>query len=229
MGRKNRKLEAVIFDMDGVIVDSEPLWSEAENRLLARRNLEHSPELKAALMGRNSIEAVSCLKKHFNLSEPVGDLVQERNELVAELFRESLQPVAHVLDLIRSLRDRGVKTALGSSSPQVLVGLVLDILGIAGLFDLVVSGDQVARGKPAPDIYLASARHLDVAPGNCLVIEDAPNGVAAAKAAGMCCLAVSTSAGASALCRADQVVSGFADVDCRMLEKLISGDRSGPQ
>ncbi|MGD8776917.1 MAG: HAD family phosphatase [Syntrophobacterales bacterium] len=218
-----KRLEAVLFDMDGVIVDSEPLWTEAEIQFLARRSLSYSPQLKAVLMGRDSREAVGILIKHYNLGESVDDVIEERNELVAGLFRELLQPIPYALDLVKSVRHSGVKTSMASSSPKRLIELVLDKFSIAALFDLVLSGDQVARGKPAPDIYLTAARELGVIPDNCLVIEDAPNGVASAKAAGMRCLAISTSANAADLAMADQVVRSFEEVDLQLLQDLVQG------
>ena len=218
---KNRKLEAVFFDMDGVLIDSEPLWTEAEQQMLARRNLTYSAELKALLMGRESKEAVGLFIEHYNLNEKVEDVIRERDQLVARLFQEFLQPMPHVLPLIRSVWENGVKTALVSSSPRLLVELALDKLGINHLFDLVLSGDQVARGKPAPDIYLAAAKTLNVVPDTCLVIEDAPNGVVAAKAAGMRCLAVSTSVTELELAAADRVVSGFSGMGYSELQQLM--------
>jgi HAD superfamily hydrolase (TIGR01509 family) len=215
------KLEAVLFDMDGVIVDSEPLWTEAEIQFLARRGLSYSPQLKAVLMGRDSREAVGILIEHYNLRESVDDVIEERNELVAGLFQEFLKPIPYALELVKSVRNSGVKTCLASSSPKRLIELVLDKFSIAGLFDLLLSGDQVARGKPAPDIYLTAARQLGVIPDNCLVIEDAPNGVASAKAAGMCCLAISTSANAAELAMADEVMRGFEKVDLQLLQDLV--------
>jgi HAD superfamily hydrolase (TIGR01509 family) len=176
------KLEAVLFDMDGVVIDSEPLWSKAEQQLLARRNLVYSPQLKAVMMGRDSSEA---------------------------------------LQLVRSVRAAKIKTGLASSSPKELVDLALSRLNITGLFDLILSGDQVVHGKPAPDIYLTAARELGVSQENCLVIEDAPHGVAAAKAAGMCCLAISTSANESELEAADRVVKGFHEVNLQNLRGLV--------
>jgi HAD superfamily hydrolase (TIGR01509 family) len=216
-----RKLEAVLFDMDGVIIDSEPLWSEAEKQLLARRKLGYSPELKEVLMGRGSRESVGHLIEFYNLSESVDDVIAERNQLIAKLFREFLQPIPPALDLIRSLRDAGIKTALASSSPKHLIELVMDKLRIAHLFDLILSGEQVVRGKPAPDIYLRAARELGVVPNHCVVVEDAPSGVAAAKSAGMRCLAISTSVGESALAAADWVVGGLAGIDLLMLHELL--------
>ncbi|UCE83567.1 MAG: HAD family phosphatase [Deltaproteobacteria bacterium] len=216
-----KRLEAVLFDMDGVIIDSEPLWTEAEIQFLARRSLSYSPQLKAVLMGRDSREAVGILIEHYNLSESVDDVIEERNELVAGLFRELLQPIPYALDLVKSVRHSGVKTSMASSSPKRLIELVMDKFSIAGLFDLVLSGDQVARGKPAPDIYLTAARELGVIPDNCLVIEDAPNGVASAKAAGMRCLAISTSTNAAELAMADKVVRSFAEVDLQLLQDLV--------
>jgi HAD superfamily hydrolase (TIGR01509 family) len=214
-------LEAVLFDMDGVIIDSEPLWSEAERQLLARRRLRYSTGLKEVLMGRDSRESAGLLIEHYNLSESADDIVEERNQLIAGLFREFLEPMPQALALLRSVRDAGIRTALASSSPMHLIELVMDMLGIANLFDLILSGEQVARGKPAPDIYLRAAAELGLGPASCLVLEDAPSGVAAAKAAGMRCLAISTSGGESVLAAADRVVGSLAEVDLGMLQELM--------
>jgi HAD superfamily hydrolase (TIGR01509 family) len=218
---ESRKLEAVLFDMDGVVIDSEPLWSEAELHLLARRNLRYSPKLKTVLMGRESREAVGIFVEHYNLRESIDSVLEERNQLIAKLFREHLQPIPHALQLVRSVRESGIKTGLVSSSPKKLMGLVLDKFSITGLFDLIVSGDQVNLGKPAPDIYLTAARELGVTPENCLVIEDAPNGVAAAKAAGMYCVAISTSVSEPELAAADRVIGGFDEIDPQLLQALM--------
>jgi HAD superfamily hydrolase (TIGR01509 family) len=219
--RREARLGAVIFDMDGVIVHSEPLWSEAEQRLLARRGLIASPELKPLLMGRDSREAIAILIKHYELGEQVEDVVRERNQIIARLFQESLEPVPHILNLIHSLREGEIKTAVASSSPNRLVVLALDKLGIKELFDVILSGDEVFRGKPSPEIYLAAAGRLGVKPANCLVIEDAPSGVAAAKAAGMKCLAVCTTVGSSELGDADRVVESFAAVDFTFIQAVM--------
>jgi len=218
---ENRKLEAVLFDMDGVIIDSEPLWSEGERLLLARRNLRYSPKLKAMVMGRDSREAVGYLKEYYSLDESADDLMEERNQLMVDLFRKHLQPMPDALVLLRAVRAAAIKTALVSSSPTTLVNLVVDNLNIAGLFDLILSGDQVAQGKPAPDIYMTAAGILGVSPGRCLVIEDAPSGVVAAKAAGMSCVAVSVSVSKKELVAADRVVASLAEVDLVSLQELV--------
>ena len=219
--RRSTKLEAVLFDMDGVIIDSEPLWSKAEQQLLARRNLRYSPQLKTVMMGLDSSEAVGFLIKHYDLKESVGNVVEERNQLIAGLFREFLRPMPHALQLVRSVHAAEIKTGLASSSSKELVDLALGKLNITGLFDLILSGDQVARGKPAADIYLTAARELGVSHENCLVIEDAPHGVAAAKAAGMCCLAISTSTNESELGAADRVIRSFGEVNLQTLQELV--------
>jgi HAD superfamily hydrolase (TIGR01509 family) len=218
---KGARLEAVLFDMDGVIVDSEPLWSEAEKQLLARRNLRYSPSLKSAMMGRDARGAVGCLIEHYGLAETVGELMEERNQLIAEFFKEHLKAIPGALELVRSLMAAGIMTGLVSSSPKPLVELALEKLSVTVLFDLILSGDQVVRGKPAPDIYITAAENLGVKPEYCLVIEDAPHGVAAAKGAGMCCLAVSTSVSGEELALADKVVSGFEEVNVQLLRDLM--------
>jgi HAD superfamily hydrolase (TIGR01509 family) len=218
---ENRKLEAVLFDMDGVIIDSEPLWSDAEKQLLARRNLPYSPSLKTAMMGRDARGAVGYLIEHYSLTESLGKLIEERNQLIAELFKEHLKAIPGALDLVRSVIAAGILTGLVSSSPKPLVELALEKLVTTGLFDLTLSGDQVVRGKPAPDIYITAAEKLGVKPEYCLVIEDAPHGVAAAKDAGMCCLAIGTSVSVVELAMADKVVSGFEEVDVQVLQSLM--------
>jgi HAD superfamily hydrolase (TIGR01509 family) len=218
---KSARLEAVLFDMDGVIIDSEPLWSDAEKQLLARRNLPYSPSLKTAMMGRDARGAVGYLIEHYSLTESLGKLIEERNQLIAELFKEHLKAIPGALDLVRSVIAAGILTGLVSSSPKPLVELALEKLVTTGLFDLTLSGDQVVRGKPAPDIYITAAEKLGVKPEYCLVIEDAPHGVAAAKDAGMCCLAISTSVSVVELAMADKVVSGFEEVDVQVLQSLM--------
>jgi HAD superfamily hydrolase (TIGR01509 family) len=208
-----KKLKLVLFDMDGVIIDSEPLWSEAERQLLTRRNLTYSEHLKPLLMGLDSREAVRILKKHYDLNESVEDLVHERNQLVNELIQKHGQPIPHAIDLIQQARNAGLKTVLASSSPYSLVEIVVDKLKIGPLLNLVLSGDEVSRGKPAPDIYLSAAKTLGVVPECCLVIEDAPNGVRAAKAAGMRCVAITTGVHKAELAAADRVVEDFRDLD----------------
>jgi HAD superfamily hydrolase (TIGR01509 family) len=215
------RLEAVLFDMDGVIIDSEPLWSDAEKQLLARRNLPYSPSLKTAMMGRDARGAVGYLIEHYSLTESLGKLIEERNQLIAELFKEHLKAIPGALDLVRSVIAAGILTGLVSSSPKPLVELALEKLVTTGLFDLTLSGDQVVRGKPAPDIYITAAEKLGVKPEYCLVIEDAPHGVAAAKDAGMCCLAIGTSVSVVELAMADKVVSGFEEVDVQVLQSLM--------
>ena len=218
---ENKKLEAVLFDMDGVMVDSEPLWTEAEKQLLARRNLRYSPSLKSTMMGRDARGAVAHLIEHYGLAESVDQLMEERNQLIAEFFKEHLQAIPGASELVRSVMAAGIMTGLVSSSPKPLVELALEKIGLNRLFDLIMSGDQVVRGKPAPDIYITAARTLGVTPQNCLVIEDAPHGVAAAKGAGMCCLAISSSVSVEELALADKVVSGFEKVNIQLLRDLM--------
>lgn len=218
---RGTKLDAVLFDMDGVIIDSEPLWSEAEKRLLARRNLSYSPSLKTAMMGRDAKGAVSLLIEHYSLAESLEELIGERNHLIAQLFKEDLKTIPGALELVRSVIAAGIMTGLVSSSSQVLIELALEKVGATGLFAVTLSGDQVARGKPAPDVYITAAERLGVKPEHCLVIEDAPHGVAAAKHAGMCCLAIDTSVNVVELATADRVVSGFEEVDVQLLRNLM--------
>jgi HAD superfamily hydrolase (TIGR01509 family) len=173
------------------------------------------------MMGRDARGAVGFLVEHYGLAESPDELIGERNQLIAELFQEHLKAMPGALEMVRSVSAAGIVTGLVSSSPKPLMELALAKLGATELFALALSGDQVTRGKPAPDIYINAAEKLGVRPECCLVIEDAPHGVTAAKHAGMFCLAMSTSVSVVELTMADKVVSGFEEVDVQLLRDLV--------
>ncbi|MCR4405276.1 MAG: HAD-IA family hydrolase [Candidatus Acetothermia bacterium] len=184
-------LEAVIFDMDGVIVRSEEAWLRSEREFLESQGIfiifeefqrRHAPYLA----GRNQTEAARFYKETFGLSLPVEEIRRQRMAIVRRYFRE-VEPVLGAKELIATLFENGLKLGLASAAPLELIELVLRDHGLERYFQAVVSGDQLHEGKPNPMIYLLAARELGVEPERCLVFEDAPNGVRAAKAAGMSC------------------------------------------
>jgi len=185
-------MEAVILDMDGVLVDSEGLQLEAANAVLARFDVRLSEEENARYLGMDDQAFFAALRETFGLDASVDDLAAAREAEMVALIMKGVVPRPGVPELIVGLKMRGYPLALASSSPRAVVDTMLEELGLSRSFDTVIAGNDVTRGKPAPDIFLLAARRLGVDPGKCLVFEDSLHGVAAARAAGMTPVAVRT-------------------------------------
>ncbi len=182
--------KAVIFDMDGVMIDSEPLWEKTETILLGRRGIDYNPSYRDKIVGLNQKDSGKLLKETFRLEEPVKELLDERISILLQLYERELKAMPGVLKLLNELRESGFLLAVASSSPYRVIKFVLDKFVLNDFFRVVVSGDFVELGKPNPDIYLHTAKELGVIPAECIVIEDSINGLKSAKAAGMLCIAV---------------------------------------
>lgn len=183
------EVAAVLWDLDGVLVDSEGLLFEAERLLLAEHGAELTAEVKAGFIGLGGTEVLAALAGHFGLDADLPAWSARKLELVAELV-PGLQPFAPTAALVRALAEAGMPMAVASGSPADAIDRSLRIVGLADLLPVRVSVDQVAAGKPAPDVFLAAADRLGVPPERCVVIEDAVPGVLAAKAAGMRFIAI---------------------------------------
>jgi HAD superfamily hydrolase (TIGR01509 family) len=180
---------AVLFDMDGVLVDSEPVWSVAEAELMAWLGGPWNDEVKAACIGHRIDDACQILVDIAGSSEDPADVVRRLLNRMVELFARDVPWVAGAHELLASLRDAGVPTALVSSSYRVLLDAVLGQLDGAS-FAASVAGDEVGFPKPDPEPYLAAAAALGVRPARCVVVEDSLTGVRAGVAAGCCVVAV---------------------------------------
>jgi HAD superfamily hydrolase (TIGR01509 family) len=183
-------LAAVIFDMDGVLIDSEPIHFEATRALLAEHGVVYSPDLEEDFYGCTDREVFRALRVRYGLSLSEADLAASWIERVVALLARPLQPMAGVPDALRALRASGLRLALASSSAPAIIAATLAGLGLSDLFEFTVSGHDVAHGKPAPDIFLAAARRLGLPHEACLIVEDSFNGLSAAAAAGIPCVAV---------------------------------------
>jgi len=183
-------IKAVIFDMDGVMIDSEPLWEKTERILLARRGIDYSPEYRDEIVGLNQNDSGRLLIDTFNLDETVIDIINERVDILTSIYEEELELVPQLLPLLDDLRRENYPLAVASSSPLRVVNFVLEMFSLHEYFLEVVSGDCADNGKPHPDIYLQTAGRLGVKPQECAAIEDSINGVKSAKAAGMFCIAI---------------------------------------
>jgi HAD superfamily hydrolase (TIGR01509 family) len=188
--RESTMIKAVIFDMDGVMIDSEPLWEKTERKLLARRGIDYSPEYRDQIVGLNQNDSGTLLIDTFKLEETVSDIINERVDILTEIYEEELELVPQLVPLLEDLRMENYPLAVASSSPLRVVDFVLEMFSLHEYFLEVVSGDCAENGKPHPDIYLQTAERLGVKPEDCIAIEDSINGVKSAKAAGMFCIAI---------------------------------------
>ncbi len=182
--------KAVIFDMDGVMIESEPLWEKTERILLRRRNIDYNPTYRDKIVGLNQKDSARLLKETFGLPETVEEIIAERVGILISLYEKELELVPDLIPLLEGLKRKDFLLALASSSPLRVINFVLDRFSLHEFFSVVISGDSVELGKPHPDIYLLTAKKLGVEPKECVVIEDSINGIKSAKNARMTCIAV---------------------------------------
>ena len=176
--------DAVVFDNDGLLLDTESVWTRAEQDLFERRGLEFTPADKRELVGTSAEIAGRVLERR--LSEPgrAAELIEELNALVVAELEHGVEAMVGARELLHTLKQRGTPIGLVSNSPLVFVRRSLEIAGFEDRFDVVLSAHEVAAPKPAPDPYLEACRRLGVDPGPSVVaLEDSPTGVAAARAA----------------------------------------------
>ncbi|MDE2939739.1 MAG: HAD family phosphatase [Chloroflexota bacterium] len=185
---------AILFDMDGVLVDSEPLFLSAINRLLVQEGVEpvSVQENEEFLIGTTIGETWRQLKIRRPLPLPAEEYINRYDDIVRQVMQEELEPQPGVRELIQACNERGLPKAVASSSLHMWVDLKLGAIGLTGAFDAVLGGDDVTRGKPEPDIYIKAAESLGVPPGECIAIEDSPIGIAAAVASGAYTICVRT-------------------------------------
>jgi HAD superfamily hydrolase (TIGR01509 family) len=184
--RPERSPAAVIFDLDGTLVDAEVWWNEVREAWAADHGRAWTADDQAAVMGANSAGWGRIMRDRLDLDLPVEDIVAAIVGGVVERYRVRGAPrIAGAEAAVERLARAGLPLAVASSAHRAVIDAALGALGIAGLFGAVVSSDEVAHGKPAPDVYLLAARELGVDPADCLVVEDSLNGVLAGRAAGM--------------------------------------------
>jgi len=183
-------VEAVIFDLDGLMVDSEPLAKQAWRMLLARYGHTLDQEIINAMLGLRLADSSLLVTERFGLPLPASRIAAEEKHIFMGLLDGNLRPMPGLSDLLRAVDARGLPRAVATSSGRDYALIALRTVGVADGFAAIVTGDDVMHGKPAPDIYLAAAAELGRQAASCLALEDSPIGVSAAKAAGMRCVAV---------------------------------------
>jgi HAD superfamily hydrolase (TIGR01509 family) len=182
-------IEAVVFDLDGVLIDSEPVWERVRRELVAERGGHWAPDAQRKLMGMSTPEWARYLSEDLGVGLPADQVAALVTDRMAASYREHLPLLPGAVAAVRRLAARW-PLGLASSAPAVLVDTVLESSGLRSCFLVTMSTEQVARGKPAPDIYLAVAARLGYSPPDCAAIEDSSNGLRSAAAAGLHVIAV---------------------------------------
>ena len=210
-----KKVKAVIFDMDGVLVDTEPLHIQTEKRMFEKMNLDISDEEHAGYMGTATDVMWKQIISKRNLPLDVAEMtkltIQEGLPFFYSL--EKMDPMPGLIDLLENLKTKNIPLAVASSSDPETIRVILEKSGIRKYFLHVVSSSEVGKSKPEPDVFLHAAKLLGVAPENCVVFEDSKNGIKAAKAAGMFCIAYSgANSGDQDRNHADLHISDYKDL-----------------
>ncbi|MDU5334117.1 HAD family hydrolase [Enterococcus sp.] len=215
-------LEAIIFDMDGVLVDSEYTYFQSKSQILKEAGHEVEESYHFQFMGTTSEYMWEQMKQEFSLPLSVQEYVQEMTALrQAMIKRDGVRVIPHVQAFVKRLSAAGLKLAVASSSSLAEIKVNLAEIGLAEYFSEVVSTEEVKHSKPAPDVYLAAAERIGVKPENCLGIEDTKNGAGAVHNAGMVCVGFANPVfPPQDLAAADRVVSSFAELDGDSLTKI---------
>ena len=181
-------IRAVVFDLDGVLIDSEPIWERVTRELLARRGRTFDRVIADQHMGMRLVDVVAAVLEAHDLEIDPGEFARDLLDNLLAEFERTLTRMPGAEDALTLARSLGLAVALATGSPRRVADAVIARYGWR--FDPICTGDDVERGKPAPEIYQLAAARLGVLPAACVAIEDSQNGVRAAKAAGMACIAV---------------------------------------
>jgi HAD superfamily hydrolase (TIGR01509 family) len=216
--------DAVVFDLDGLLLDTEQVWDEVREQLTRERGGRWHDRAQADMMGMSSTEWSRYMHDELDLAEPPEELNRLVVERMKERYRERLPLVDGAVDAVRRI---GAQWPLGlaSSSNRPIIDLALDLMGVAKLFRATVSSEEVERGKPAPDVYLEAARRMDVAPEHAVAVEDSGAGIRSAKAAGMRVIAIPNPhfpPPSDVLERADVVLDSLAELRPDAVESASS-------
>ncbi len=209
-----------IWDLDGVIIDSAAQHWESWRALAAETNTTFTEADFRATFGLRNADIIPRFW-HVHSAEQIKALADRKEQIYRDLLRSEAHALPGALELMQALHEAGWKQALGSSAPVENIRLIIELLRLEPYLNAAVSGEDAPQGKPAPDIFLAAARALELAPVNCVVIEDAVAGVQAAHAAGMRCVAVTNGLPNPNLAIADRVVLTLEDVTVAQMTELV--------
>jgi HAD superfamily hydrolase (TIGR01509 family) len=208
-------MKALLFDMDGVLVDSEPMHTAVALKILASYGVHLTLKDLDRFAGTTMHYIFSTMKQEYQLTVAPETLIQQQLDHILDIvMKEPQKLIDGIPEILSYLKGNDFPTAIASSSPKRLVNAVVDRLGIKNYFEFLLSGEDVTHSKPAPEIYLLAAKRLGIAPKDCVVIEDSKNGTIAAKDAGMFCIGFKNlHSGDQDLSRADIIVPTLVGLD----------------
>ena len=216
-------LKAVLFDMDGVLVNSEPEYRKIEGMLFKRVGLDPSSEEVKANAGKGQLEVWSGYKEKYGFPEDPHEVVRIESKIISKYYgSDRLAVISPSVELLKSCAKSGLKVAVATSSIEANAKTVIGKLGIEGHVHTIASGDMVQSTKPAPDIFLLAAKRLGVKPEECIVVEDAKNGVAAAKTAGMKAVGYKAPHSDQDLSASDIIVDSLHKITVKTLSAIAS-------
>lgn len=185
-----RRYRALIFDMDGTLMDSMWVWHQIDIEYFQRFGIQPPPDLQKKIGGKTIRECAVYIKEITGIPDSYDTMISDWNKMAWEKYSDDVFPKKGAVRLLQMCRERGIRTGIASSNSNALVTQCLKRRGLEEYLDVILSGEHVKRGKPAPDIYLRAARRLKTEPWQCLVFEDIPDGIIAGHNAGMTTCAV---------------------------------------
>ncbi|MBI4642012.1 MAG: HAD family phosphatase [Candidatus Tectomicrobia bacterium] len=220
-GSTKRKIQAIVFDMDGLIVDTEKLYFEVESAVARKYGKTFTREVMRAMMGKRGIESLRVLQEQLGIDEDPYVLLEMREQGYNQLLYEKLEPMPGLFSLLELTEGHRYRKAIATSSPASQMNFIVDRLGVRHFFELLMSGEEVEYGKPHPEIYQKIAERLGLQSNQCLVLEDTEVGVRAAKGAEMYCIAVPNEFTKDHdFTLADLVVSSLEEVDLALIQSF---------
>ena len=212
-------INAVIFDLDGVLIDSEPMHCSADNQLLTKLGIETPENYLDRFAGWTDAAMWTAIKADYNITKSIAELKKLQLPIKLKLLQESqFQAMPGAVELLEKIKSDNIPIAIASSSPKLFIEAVLKKIKIEKYFAFLVSGEEVANSKPEPDIFLKASRLLAVNPAECLVVEDSKSGTIAAKRAGMKCIGYQNpNSGNQDLSKADIILGDLKDIDLKKM------------
>ncbi len=213
-------IKAVIFDMDGLMIDSRNIWKKATQELLAGFGKTHDSKFARQFSGLKSHDVATLIRDHYQLTVTADYISETRNQIMLKLAQNPVKTMPGLVKLLSLLRKTGYKKAVATSSYKTLAHQLLKSAKIYDHFETIITGEEVIRGKPAPDIFLYTANKLNVDPKHCLVLEDASAGIAAAHSAGMKSIAISKHESPDLFPQSNYFFTSLSSINLSILQNL---------
>lgn len=218
MEEKLKNIKGVIFDMDGVITDNKEQDFTAWKRVFADFGFNLTIKEYESFTGMKGEEIVCKYIKSDATEEEASSLTRRKEEyFIDEIQKTKIEATKGIETFLKDLKINNIKTGIGTAAMEFKANVILEELGLKNFFNIIVCAEKVKKGKPDPETYLKAAEELNLKPEECIVIEDAPNGIEAAKNAGIKCIAILTTHKESELGRADRIIRSFDELDVNKL------------